>query len=160
MKVEGILASPAVLTAVAGLLSIISAFVGARIQRGIGRQIERDRFRHDIAAKTAEMRLTAHKELASLLAQAYRDKRNSAAPAPNSLNTFKNYYYENRYFFSNELGDAFRLVKESLSIAACDFAVLEQNVNAFFNVLRNDLLLRELSESVHRAVTSSKPKRQ
>lgn len=160
MDITKVLESPVLLAGITGAVSILSGIVGAAIQRGVGKEVERDRFRHDIACKTTETRLGVHVDLASALAEAYRDKRNCAASAQKKLDDFKNFYYDHRYFFSPQLGTAFRDVVKSLSHERCDPNILEDNVNTFFNAIRDDLLLPELSQSVSRAVAEQRRPRQ
>jgi len=139
-----------------GLVSIVSGMIGARIQRSHGRELERDRFRHDIASRTAEARLTVHTELAAKVADAYRKTINRGGDHNHPLDSAKNYYYDNRFFFSRDLGNAFRSISKSLAVKNPNKQVLEENLNTFFNVIRDDLLLKDLSESVSRAVSTAK----
>lgn len=159
MDIVQVLETPSAIAAVTGTASLLSVIAGAVIQRGIGKDVERDRFRHDIACRTADVRLTAHKDLTLVVSKAYRDKRNCSSDAQQALLDAKNFYYDNRYFFSPQLGTAFMDVAKSLALARCDTTILENNMNAFFNCVRDDLLLRDLSASVSRAIRRHKDSR-
>lgn len=136
--------------------ALIAVWIGAKLQRGQGREVERDRFRHDVASQTAEERLKAYVELAKKVALAYRTKVNAQSGAQTALDEAKNFYYDNRFFFSNTAGSAFREAEESLSLPTPSRDILTKNLNDFYNTVREDLLLRDLAESVQRAVIAKK----
>ena len=109
MEWKEILASPAVVAIVSGILAGAFALLGAWAQSRSGREVERHRFRHDIGALTAQERLRAHVEIARKLTEAYRKKMNQDGDPRKALNDAKNFYYDNRFFFSSELGKALAL---------------------------------------------------
>ena len=156
MDLSEILMSPLVVTLLTGLLTgvvgLVGTSLGARIQRTHDREVERDRFRHDIASRTAEVRLIVYRELAAKVAATYREKVNWGPRAKDLLNETKNHYYDHRFFFSPALGQAFRQITNSLAADSFKKEQAEDNLNQFFNVVRDDLLLKDLSDSVGRAV--------
>ncbi len=156
MSAIDVLQSPAVTTLIGCLGVIAGTGIGAWIQRGHGRELERDRFRHEVATRTADERLKVYIQLAAKVAEAHRAKMNSQPTVQQLLDSAKNYYYDNRFFFSSRLGAAFRKADESLAIAAANKDILRDNVNGFFDAVRADLLLEDLAESVTRAVAPSK----
>jgi len=155
---EWILSSPALIALVSGLLAGGFTLAATRRETSASRALERHKFRYEIGRIAAEKRLCAYTDLAARLATAYRkktttdwEKKEWVAP----LHEAKNFYYDHRFYFSVDLGRAFRDVAEGLGLDYPKREVLEKNLNAFFDVVRRDLLLADLEESAYRAVKAA-----
>jgi hypothetical protein len=156
--VLAILRSPVVVALVSGLLAGGFTLWATRRNTAASRSLERHRFRYEIGRMAAEKRLDAYCRLAGLVSEAYRKKttldwklKEWVAP----VNAAKNFYYDNRYYFSAALGGAFRDVAKGLQHEHPSRDKLEQDLNAFFRAVRDDLLLADLEESAQRAVKAA-----
>jgi hypothetical protein len=148
-----VLGSPGIVATVAGVVSLIGVALGARLQRRQERQLERDRFRHEIASLAAAERMKVYATLSSKVTVAYRAKQKNTGDQQQLVYEAEDYYYDHRFFFSPTLGDAFNEINRSLHVKAAKREIIEANLNAFLDVVRDDLLLTELSRSVRRSVT-------
>lgn len=155
---EEFLSSPALIALVSGLVTGGFTLLATRREAGASRALERHRFRYEIGRMAAERRLLAYIELAAKLATAYRkktttdwEKKEWVTP----LHDAKNFYYDNRFFFSSRLGLRFRDVASSLGLEHPKKELLEQHLNEFFSVVRTDLLLEDLEHSAYRAIKAA-----
>jgi hypothetical protein len=158
MDVVEILKSPAVVALISGLLAGGFTLAATRRTTDASRSLERHKFRYEIGRMTAERRLDGYCTLAALVSTAYRKKTTTdwslkewVAP----LYDAKNYYYDNRYYFSTALGTAFREVSKDLQHEHPNRDRLEQHLNAFFRAVRADLLLADLEESAQHAIKAA-----
>ncbi len=147
------------------LAGVAGAFIGGvftliatRMTSRSSRSLERHKFRYEIGRMAAEKRLQAYIDLASLACAAYR-KRFSCDWATgewkDTCHTFFNYYYDNRFFFSQRLGEAFGTLRQSLNVEYPKREIVEQHLNVFFDTVSADLLLSDLEESARRAVKAA-----
>lgn len=153
-----VLSSPVLIALISGLMAGGFTLAATRRSTDASRSLERHKFRYEIGRMAAEKRLAAYVMLAAMVSEAYRKKttldwalKEWVVP----LNDAKNYYYDNRFYFSRELGAAFRDVSKSLQAEYPKKEVLELNLNSFFHVVRSDLLLADLEESAQRAVKAA-----
>ena len=148
-----VLGSPGIAATVAGAVSLIGVTLGARLQQHQGRELERDRFRHDIASLAAAERMKVYITLSSKVTAAYRAKQKSTGDQQQLVYEAEDYYYDHRVFFSPTVGEAFNEINRSLHVKPAKREILEANLNAFLDAVRNDLLLTELARSIRSAVT-------
>ena len=149
----------AILSGAAGaVIGGVFTLVATRRAGMSSRSLERHKFRYEIGRITAEKRLEAYIALASLACCAYRTRFSTdweTGEWKQSYHEFVNYFYDNRYFFSRSLGEAFGRLKESLSLDFPKRDIAEEHLNAFYEVVRDDLLLSDLEESARRAVEAA-----
>jgi len=138
------------------VFSAIGGFIGALLNGKYNKELERSRFRHEISSISWSKSVEYHTELSHLVSDAYRVKRNSGTFGQSTsfpeLDKAKNFYHDYKFFFSSELCSAYKMVEKSLSIANPNTNILESNINAFRQCIRDDLLLSESAESAQRAV--------
>jgi hypothetical protein len=154
-QIIDMLDSSTIAVAVAAAVSLIGVMLGARLQRGHQRELERDRFRHEIASLAAAERMTVYTALSSKVTAAYRAKQKSTGPDKQLVHEAEDYFYDHRFFFSPTLGDKFNEISRSLRVQAANRDILEANLNAFLDAVRDDLLLSDLARYVRTAVTQA-----
>lgn len=144
-------------SAASGIFALAGTALGALLSRSHGKELERDRFRHDIARDTSSKRLAVYVDLASRGAAAYRAKANKSDRADATLDEAKNCLYDNRFFFSASMSKSARTLFSTLSESPFDKSRAEAALNGFFEAARADLLLDDLSASINRAVGKTEP---
>ena len=157
-QVIAILSSPVLVALVAGLMAGGFTLAATRRNTEASRSLERHKFRYEIGRMTAERRLEAYCALASKVSEAYRKKTTidwNLMEWVEPLNHAKNYFYDNRYYFSGDLGNAFRNVAKGLAHEHPNRDRLEESLNAFFHAVKADLLLGDLEESAQRAIKAA-----
>lgn len=160
--------------------SVVGSYFASRFQLRSGSVIERSRFRHDIGQLTAKHRLDRHLELLTRANDATREAANSASPkakasakAEDMYNDFRNFFYDNSLFWSEELKSAlmtrkgdglmnggliYRLRRFVMSSSSNQVELNEWKNIAFSDLrsvtaqVREDLLIDDLDRSVRRAV--------
>jgi len=89
------------------VFSAIGGFIGALLHGKFGREVERDRFRHEITSTSWAKNVEYHTELFHLVSAAYQAKRNRNSAQfeqdPTELKEMKNFYHDNRFSFSDAL---------------------------------------------------------
>jgi hypothetical protein len=136
----------------------IFTLVATRMTGQSSRALERHKFRYEIGRIAAEKRLQAYIDLAAHACLAYRKRFStdwSTGEWKDSYHLFANYYYDNRFFFSQSLGESFGNLKQSLNVEYPKREIVEQHLNAFFDTVSADLLLADLEESARRAVKAA-----